>query len=387
MTTIEMNFNEICEAFSMLAQLGKGESYADCCRRNVQTLSGNARPIMEKRAELLAFYTKVETDVRKTLRAQWNDVIYYFAPLSKNNSIDFIARLVMLWHPYSTPDMDYHSLKEMQTRLSQQSKEEYIKQFGIYIQSFNQAFINSAENIDLSSIETLIAFILDMDYSKTDCLKIEDALLNYRAHQEKISDILSKTVELLYNYQKDIEHLLEAFCADWQAVSGDNDILSYLSAHFPMIAALPTSNLGNVIVPKIFSPFSQGFGMSMDETSGEPTSPLYMNLGLFYGEDLLPNLSFDSPKINHDKDYYLSILKSISDPTRFRILSLTKHEPMYGNELAEQLKLTTATVSHHTSQLVSNYLASIEIRGNRSYYHSNRDTLLECMAYLRKTFL
>ena len=67
--------------------------------------------------------------------------------------------------------------------------------------------------------------------------------------------------------------------------------------------------------------------MSMDETSGEPTSPLYMNLGLFYGEDLLPNLSFDSPKINHDKDYYLSILKSISDPTRFRILSLTKHEP------------------------------------------------------------
>lgn len=43
--------------------------------------------------------------------------------------------------------------------------------------------------------------------------------------------------------------------------------------------------------------------------------------------------------------------KAVGDVTRIRILSLLARKPMSGSELADRLKLTPATITHHTQKL------------------------------------
>ena len=63
------------------------------------------------------------------------------------------------------------------------------------------------------------------------------------------------------------------------------------------------------------------------------------------------------------------------DKSKFEILSYTSEKNAYGAELAEMLGLTTATVSHHTSELHIAGLLNIEKQGNKIYYSKNQQTI------------
>ena len=48
------------------------------------------------------------------------------------------------------------------------------------------------------------------------------------------------------------------------------------------------------------------------------------------------------------------------------------------------LGLTTATVSHHTSELHNAGLLNVEKQGNKIYYSKNQQTIDNLMEYLQK---
>ena len=56
----------------------------------------------------------------------------------------------------------------------------------------------------------------------------------------------------------------------------------------------------------------------------------------------------------------LPILKALSDKSKFDILHSLLIAPKYNLELAEELDLTAATVSHHMNVLLTNKLVDIE---------------------------
>lgn len=68
-------------------------------------------------------------------------------------------------------------------------------------------------------------------------------------------------------------------------------------------------------------------------------------------------------------------LLALGDNTRFEILTLLAERPYYLKELADALKLTSATVSHHVMQLLNNEIVKVELEGRKVFYHLNRRTL------------
>jgi DNA-binding transcriptional ArsR family regulator len=69
----------------------------------------------------------------------------------------------------------------------------------------------------------------------------------------------------------------------------------------------------------------------------------------------------------------LELFKSLADETRLNIISLLAEKTMYGNELAEKLNLSNATISHHVSKLLVNNIIQAKKEDNKLYYRLNKN--------------
>ncbi len=68
-------------------------------------------------------------------------------------------------------------------------------------------------------------------------------------------------------------------------------------------------------------------------------------------------------------------LRAIADPTRLNIIRLLSLRRHYVQEMADELGLTPATLSHHLKALMQTLLVTAGVEGRRSYYSLSRDTL------------
>lgn len=83
----------------------------------------------------------------------------------------------------------------------------------------------------------------------------------------------------------------------------------------------------------------------------------------------------------------LPTLKALGDQSKFDIMLLLKKAPMYNLELAENLGLTAATVSHHMNVLLSHGLVTVEKYDGKVYYSIKADTFEEIISQLKSIFL
>jgi DNA-binding transcriptional ArsR family regulator len=73
----------------------------------------------------------------------------------------------------------------------------------------------------------------------------------------------------------------------------------------------------------------------------------------------------------------LEIFKALADETRLNIISLLAEKTMYGNELAEKLNLSNATISHHVSKLLMNKIIQAQKKDNKLYFKLNKNKFEE----------
>ena len=67
-------------------------------------------------------------------------------------------------------------------------------------------------------------------------------------------------------------------------------------------------------------------------------------------------------------DQLSSLFKALADPARLRILGLLAERPHAGHELAERLKLTPPTISHHMRKLVDAELVTVRAEAQSRFY-------------------
>lgn len=77
---------------------------------------------------------------------------------------------------------------------------------------------------------------------------------------------------------------------------------------------------------------------------------------------------------------YQEVYRLLADPARWALLRLLVARPCYGQELAELLGLSIATVSHHLNGLKKLDLVTIERAEHRLYYHLRTDRLRALLA-------
>ncbi len=74
-------------------------------------------------------------------------------------------------------------------------------------------------------------------------------------------------------------------------------------------------------------------------------------------------------------DETLTLLKTVSDESRLRLLAILEHRPCSVEELAALLGLREATISHHLSKLKSHELVEVEPEGNTRIYTARAESL------------
>ena len=80
------------------------------------------------------------------------------------------------------------------------------------------------------------------------------------------------------------------------------------------------------------------------------------------------------------------VFKAIGDSSKFDILLSLTHAPKYNLELAEQLGLTPATITHHMHALLLNGIVSVEKRDGRVYYTLVKEELKSAINQLQEIF-
>ena len=86
-------------------------------------------------------------------------------------------------------------------------------------------------------------------------------------------------------------------------------------------------------------------------------------------------------------EYLCDRLKAISDKRRLDIIKLIKNESLCGQDLAERIGLSPATISHHMSSLVSAGFIHVDKQNPRVSYSINQDFIKSFIQNLSKTLL
>ncbi|NLY62817.1 MAG: winged helix-turn-helix transcriptional regulator [Erysipelothrix sp.] len=105
---------------------------------------------------------------------------------------------------------------------------------------------------------------------------------------------------------------------------------------------------------------------------------IYVNWGVLGRK----NFAKEKTQDNLEKEF-LETIKYLSDPTKLNIIKYCLAEDRYGAEIAKELELTSATISHHMKDLTENNLITFTLDKKRIYYRTNKELILKRVKKLR----
>ena len=145
---------------------------------------------------------------------------------------------------------------------------------------------------------------------------------------------------------------------------------------------LDDNEQGTVVIPSFLLP---NYFSIMADGKEKIDTPYYLTVGILFDDKF--SISMTSLKEKEEgSEYMAKVLKLLSDRSKLEILSYIKNKKAYGSELAKQLNLTNATVSHHMSGLVNAGLVIMEKEDTKIYYRTNIEEISEvlnsCLKYL-----
>jgi len=223
-----------------------------------------------------------------------------------------------------------------------------------------------SENLNLDKIKKLIK-------NEKEAAKFVNQKLNFSSAQKwnllqfyfNPEEMKNEFIELLDWYYKNI------FSSDQEWIENESNKIN--ATYQENLNRYGTKYLENILDKLIDDPLA-----------GENT---YIAFSYFYETSLLNStldngnnfylIGFRFPEIfAADEEGLLGsleIFKSLADETRLNIISLLAEKTMYGNELAEKLNLSNATISHHVSKLLMNKLIQAQKQDNKLYFKLNKN--------------
>src|SRR5690606_24452519 len=189
----------------------------------------------------------------------------------------------------------------------------------------------------------------------------------------QIISLYENRCEFMREFQEFIERAIPIFKAHYPIISKDvNMALKKLeqkedlkSTLWKIFSTKPIDAEEIIIRIGIFS-FNQ-LSAEYDENILEYTVGIY-----FFLLDELKE------KYGTQLDALVTDLKAIADNTRLNIMYSLAKKPMYIQQLAEELNLTPATISHHIDVLLKSELISINMdveKNKKIYYEVNKEKL------------
>lgn len=371
MTIIQKSFNPLFESINLLRYAVKD---ADDSVLNNRTLNQNSKKKLE-------FVKGVRSEILKKLSKAQEELEFYFKTKEKDGE-SCLFDILFLSEEYLS--VDSPSLSEWLEHLDSMKREDFYEELGRKVFCYNQKVNDSTNMTVCRSLEDVLRLILQMNIDDKQKILLQDIVLNRQNHIEKVIPLLQTSLETINAHSTQLKEYAQEFYSYWTKTLGSMSILSYLEKNIAIKMSMEENQKGCILCPAIFRPLSINYAMSMDEKTGLYTREDICTFGFLFGDDIPLSVSIYS-KTEMSQEQALKCLKVLSDKSKFDILVLASKQSMYGAQLAQKLNLTTATVSYHTSELVSCGLLELEKKGNRIYYYADSEGINNFISFLSKT--
>lgn len=380
------NFLSLYLAVSFLSQLCETESFADQLTKAEKDFGVDKDALLKEKNIPLNLLMRMTEDFKAEYKNELDQISFYFGKTQDGKQHEELAWLVLL---ISTDELlTFKSAKDLKDFLTELPTDEYNRRFFNVLLDYDDTVLKgAAKNGDLTSPETLDAvaitrYILKMDLPDALLYRLEEIYFNREAHIEKLCFIINEAVSFMNKYRDELESVINGFYDYWGRMQGNRRFYHFVTEDISFLSGMEEYKGGYMLVPSLhFAEFSMSIPADSDKRKA------VLCISLMYGETLSVNAMFGtaSPKLSTERA--INALKLLSDKSRFEIMRYIHSHNAYGNEIAEHLGLTTATVSHHMSALLEANLISLEQKNGKIYYHINKDTLSQYINFYEEKLL
>ncbi|HSP46728.1 MAG TPA: winged helix-turn-helix domain-containing protein, partial [Clostridiaceae bacterium] len=84
------------------------------------------------------------------------------------------------------------------------------------------------------------------------------------------------------------------------------------------------------------------------------------------------------------EERFMKATKILSDSSKFEIIRFCHKKPSYGQEIADHLKISNATVSYHMQQLINASYVTVQVDMNKVYYKTSIEAILKDLSHIRE---
>lgn len=381
------NFLSLYLAVSFLSQLCEPDSFADQLTKAEKDFGVDKDALLKEKDVPLNLLMRMTEDFKKEYKDELDNIYFYFGKVQDGKQHEELAGLILL---ISTDELlAFKSAKDLKDFLTGLPADEYNRRFFNVLQDYdNTALKGTAKSEDLTSPDqtmdavAITRYILKMDLPDSLLYCLEEVYFNREAHIEKLCFIINEVVSFMDKYRDELESVINDFYDYWGRIQGDRSFYQFVTEDIRFLSGIEEYKGGYILVPSLH--FGE-FSLSLPENSDTRKAVLCMSL--MYGQTLSVNAMFGTASPGISTERAINAMKLLSDKSRFEIMRYIHAHNAYGNEIAEHLGLTTATVSHHMSSLLEANLISLEQKNGKIYYHINKDTLSQYINFYEEKLL
>jgi DNA-binding transcriptional ArsR family regulator len=355
--------NLVDEAFVLLYSVINKDDMEEEFERIVALQQNNNEEYIEKYQIIHSIYTEVKSHF-----ADRRDRIEY---LFKERNADFMtyASLSILWNL-----QDYNKRLVPYTEIFGAMKvEKKVQSYAGLIDS--EEYCNTPKE-RLSNLTDLICFLENSSLESGVKWEIIKIFNNQEVFYDEVNSLLAETIELIVSkHQASILKLEEDFYQYWSEFQKENDIIETIQEKLNI--NWESRSPDTVLLPHLYPPFSVTLSMDAEDLS----KPDVLRIGIMMDK----NFIITDKRVK--KEDIVNIGKLFSDKSKVDILEIVGSRPCYGKELANELQLSTATISYHVNSLIKEGLLKAEVNSNKVYYSLNREALATYLEDVKKYFL
>ncbi len=352
---VNREINYVEEANSILYNYINALSYDKMEKEGIKKITYSS-DLYKKRFQKIS---SINSYVIENMRFEKSRLEYFFKEIG-NSGMCLSNYLLPLYS-----EEQFSSVSEYETAEKSKSREEIIKKFDYILGEHHIFGNNNDEPVD--TLEEIVRFMNKGDFSSEDKWKILQAIVEHKTHLEELCLILSKTVKLLEECKDDINELETEFYDYWLNYVNNNNFLEQLQKCTNI--SWKYSEKGNVIIPAIFHPHTITISITDDDNKDVDV----IHIGIVLDSNFrIKQATVDSEDLNN-------ALKLLSDKSKFEILRFIKEKPSYGFEIANELNLSTSTISYHMSGLIAAGLVKLEKDANKIYYSTNKEKIADIL--------
>ncbi len=352
----------LSEAIGLLTHIASGESYMELKR----SLGAKRNITFETKGHVFEVLTKIEKAAQKAFNKKSEILSYYFKV--EENAVRSCGEVLILWDGFGNEP--YRSVEEFEGYFEHISEEEYILKFGNHLQSYGDTISDESSFEKLDEPIKIITYLMNMELSQEEKWKIQTVFLNRKEHLAKVMNLIRQMIDFLKNYDDELNAMTQEFYDYWCQELKERSLTEYVQERIEF--NVPVNPYGYRLRPSLMIPNVMGIHISTED-DGTYKKQDEGWIGVIFGTEC--DILVGKKEDELEAAQVLRALKLLSDKSKFDILCRISREPAYGNQLAKEMKLTAATISHHVNALMAEGLVTIHLEDKKVYYEPDKENL------------